>query len=208
MKRLLILLTLSIAFVLILCSCSDLGDEIDSGMEGLNDTLNEALKPVFKEDVKYTHEVGTDVGNICPTYNVDIFDKDGFTGKRVNVADTGKVTVINFWGVWCPYCVQEMPLFDQIATEYYDSVSFIAIHTNEHYTGDEGGLNYVSTNYPYSDITFALDTPNDDCYTALGGVGSWPYTLILDEDGIITYVKYGAFTEDELRTEIEKALKD
>ena len=43
---------------------------------------------------------------------------------------TGKITILNFWGVWCPYCLYEMPALDEIANDFSDKVTVIAVHSS------------------------------------------------------------------------------
>ena len=218
MKKVLIALSLAVT-ILALSSCTlDFSHEIDSGVEDLNSTIKDKAEDFIKEDEKHSSsnsdinldeiEVGTEVGERCPSYKVKKFDENGLSLKYVNPAELGKVTVINFWGTWCGYCVIELPYFDAAATEYKGDVSFVAIHTEDYF--DETAIDYVKANYKDSEIIFAKDTNDGDgldaCYTALGGTGYYPYTLILDENGIITYKAVGAISEATLIEEIEKAL--
>ena len=45
-------------------------------------------------------------------------------------------------------------------------------------------------------------------YPDLGGAGYYPRTLVLDTDGVITFVKDGALTKASLKAELDKALVD
>ena len=41
-----------------------------------------------------------------------------FTDKELSEEDLqGKVTVLHFWGTWCPYCLTEFPEFTKMAKE-------------------------------------------------------------------------------------------
>ena len=140
---------------------------------------------------------GNKVGDVC--YEADLIS---YSGESLSIADTrGKVTVINFWGTWCPYCVYELPAFDRIASEYPDIVSIIAIHSS----GDDEGKDFVDENYPDTKIIFANDpTDSDAYYLRLGGVGYYPMTYILDENGVIAYIQTGAMSYDTLKAQISK----
>ena len=218
MKRILIALSLAI-IIFALSSCTlDFSHEIDSGIENLNDTIKDKAEDFIKEDEKHSSsdsdidlegiEIGTEVGQRCPSFRVERFDENGLNLKYINPAETGKVTVVNFWGTWCGYCKIELPYFDSTATDYKGDVTFIAIHTTDYF--QETAIDYVKENYSDSEIIFAKDKNTtgglDDCYSALGGVGYYPYTLILDKNGIITYKATGAISEATLIEEIEKAL--
>ncbi len=131
-------------------------------------------------------EVGNKPGNLCFGYDLPIVTGSGVTEETVNPVKTGKVTVINFWGTWCGPCKAELPFFDQLAAEYEDSVTVIAVHS---FAQAAEGPKYISKNYAESKILFSQDYDKDTgYYTALGGSGTWPYTVILDENGIIVEI--------------------
>ena len=152
--------------------------------------------------------LGNQVGQLCYGYDLQIIDSTGITGETINPSKTQKVTVINFWGTWCTPCVNELPYFDRIATEYGDDVTVIAIHTDMvHQTA----FNYVKGHYPDSDIVFAKDYKDGDTegyYTTLGGRGTYPYTVVLRDDGVISSVFLSSLEYDELKAAVEKALNE
>lgn len=135
---------------------------------------------------------GNKIGDICFPFDLETFD-----GGTVNIMQTrGKITVINFWGEWCYYCLLEMPDFDKVATEYHEDVCIIAVHSTG---GLEKGLVYAEENYRDSKIIFSKDTTNEDSYySLLGGTQYYPRTVILDRDGKIVYAKDGAISYDVL----------
>lgn len=155
-----------------------------------------------------TPVTGNAVGNLCPGFELEIFDENGLSGEKLDPSKTGKVTVINFWGTWCTSCVAELPYFDEVATEYKDNVTVVAVHTVDSFNT---APNYVKNNYKDSDIVFVKDEDGDysDAYYALlGGAYGYPFTVILDENGVITYKMLGSVTKDSLVSEVEKALNN
>lgn len=150
---------------------------------------------------------GSEVGDMCYGYDLEIIDSTGITGNTVNPTRTGKITVINFWGTWCGPCVDELPYFHQIATEYKETVSVIAVHTN---MASDTAPEFIEKYYPISPIIFARDYLSNGLegyYTALGGRGAYPYTVILDESGIILSVFVQAVQYEDLQRVIEEHLK-
>lgn len=147
--------------------------------------------------------VGTEIGQICPSGAVNLIVGNTVSTETINPAATGKITVVNFWGVWCSACISEMPHFDQIATEYAETVNIVAIHSD---TMSYNAPGYVSLVYPESQIIFAVDNYNEGYYTTLGGDGYYPYTLILDENGVILYKQVGAMTYESLKSQLDAAL--
>ena len=159
---------------------------------------------------------GSEVGDMCPDYNVPLFDENGETGEYFNpAANPGKITVINFWGTWCGPCKEELPDFDRIATEYKNSVTVIAVHTTYKY---EEAAQYVMDNFKDSDMLFGVDSPYEDdesvdhFFTTLGGADSYPITIILDKEGVIIHTIMNTVHYDDdgdskgLKSLIEEAL--
>ncbi len=150
---------------------------------------------------------GNQVGDLCYGYELEIVPET--PGETVDPAAQGKVTVINFWGTWCTPCVNELPYFDQIAREYADSVTVIAIHSS---LSANTAADYVKNYYADSPILFAKDYALDETgltsgyYTSLGGRGTYPYTVILDENGIIQTIFVSSLTYDELKTAVDAVL--
>ena len=144
--------------------------------------------------------VGSEVGETCPTADIPLLNAEG----SFSVADNaGKVTVLNFWGTWCGPCVAELPHFDEIATEYADRVTVVAIHS---YAGKTLAPQFIETNYPESDILFGEDGEDEAYCLQLGGGQSWPMTVIVNADGVITAKQIGALSHDQLKALVEAAL--
>ena len=146
---------------------------------------------------------GNEVGTLCVNTELALY-----TGGETFSVDgnRGKVTVINFWGTWCGPCIAELPHFDQVARDYADTVTVVAVHSN--YRGSTAA-EWIAKNYPDTPILFAQD-PDDGAngvyYTALGGEGDFPMTFIVDADGVLTFVRRGSVTHDELVAAVEEAL--
>lgn len=143
---------------------------------------------------------GNAVGDLCYSGQLPVITGDGITDQTIDPAKTGKITVINFWGTWCTPCVNELPYFDRIATEYADSVSVIAVHTNMIQDTAPG---YIGTYYADSAITFAGDVENEGYYTLLGGRDTYPYTVILDADGVVQHIFVEALEYEDLKQAVE-----
>ena len=157
--------------------------------------------PVTEEHVGENQVVeGNQVGNLCYGAELSMVDGSGIKETTVNPIKTGKITIINFWGTWCTPCVNELPYFDRIASEY-DDVSVIAVHTNMIV---DTAPAYINDHYANSNITFACDLANEEYYSKLGGRGTYPYTVIIDEDGIITNVFLDALEYDDLKEAVEE----
>lgn len=152
---------------------------------------------------------GNEVGDLCYSYDLEIIDKSGIQEETIDPTRTGKITIINFWGTWCTPCINELPYFDQIAAEYADTVTVVAVHSS---LSSETAPDYIASYYPDSNIIFARDYAMDETgltsgyYTSLGGRGTYPYTVILDENGIITSVFVNSLEYEDLKEAVEAQL--
>jgi hypothetical protein len=69
---------------------------------------------------------------------------------------------------------------------------------------------YIAANYANSHIVFAKDLPTDGLdayYSLLGGLGGYPYTVVIDEEGIVLANISNALTYEDLQQIVENALK-
>ena len=144
------------------------------------------------------------VGDACPGMKLERIDAQGLTGETIDPAAPGKITLINFWGTWCGPCVEELPAFNRIAKVYSQQVQVIAVHT--HMIWDTAPA-FLAEYYPNSPILFAVDRMEDNqelYYGALGGRGTYPYTVLVDSQGIIRRI----FTEPLTYEDLQSALSD
>lgn len=151
---------------------------------------------------------GNQVGDLCYNADLEIVDATGILTETIDPTATGKITIVNFWGTWCTPCVNELPYFDQIASDYADSVTVIAIHTN---MISETAPAFIGSYYADSNIVFARDytaegSTVEQYYTALGGRGTYPYTVILDETGTVIAVFVEALEYEDLAEVVEAQL--
>lgn len=148
-------------------------------------------------------KTGNKEGNLCPTANLNLIGSD----EKINISNyRGKVVVINFWGTWCGPCKSELPHFSEVAEEMADDVVVIAVHTS--YYTDTNPLNYINENFENSKMFFAYDSAmgsTEMYYNLLGGDRSYPYTVVLDTDGVIKAKITGALSRDNLEALIELA---
>ena len=167
------------------------------------DSTDEDVLPPDNSENNVT--TGHEIGQKCPSYSLELVDGDG---EKVNIKDfEGKAVVINFWGTWCGPCKEELPHFDELATEYSDNVVFLIIHS---VSGNKNASAYISQNFSGSKMIFAYDLPltktKDMYFDLLGGSDYYPRTVVLDKNGIITFSYDGKLSYDALKAEIEGAL--
>ena len=158
-----------------------------------------------------TNTQGNEVGQLCYGEQLQIITKDGILEETTDPTQTGKVTVINFWGTWCTPCCAELPFFEQVADEYGDRISVFAVHS--YLLSEETAAAYIADNYADSSVNFLADyaldqTGTSGYYTTLGGRGTYPYTVVLDENGLISKIFVSSVTYDMLKAAVEEALNN
>ena len=162
-------------------------------MDGREDTPPASDDPV----------VGTTVGSICPNLTLDVLESDT---DFVLENERGRVTVLNFWYTTCGPCVEELPHFNEVASEYADRVSVIALHIN--IPGTEV-IYWIEDNHPEwleGEMLIAYD--NGATVQKLFGVQACPVTVVINGEGEITDVFMGSITRAELIAAVDKALSE
>jgi len=91
----------------------------------------------------------------------------------------GKPLVINSWAAWCPFCVDELPDFVELQSEFGDVVAVVAINRRESVESAGSFLSGISVST--EDLMFLYDR-KDSFYQKIGGF-SMPETLFVDADG-------------------------
>ncbi len=79
-------------------------------------------------------------------------DLDGNDVKLSKVYGKGKVVILNFWAIWCKYCIIEKPLLEDLYQKLQrkeNNVEILAVHTDPRYSkqdviefADEKGYNF------------------------------------------------------------------
>lgn len=124
---------------------------------------------------------------------------DGFAdGAPVALgAYRGRPLVVNFWATWCGPCVEEMPAFQEVATDLDEQVAFLGVDTRdapapaERFVADLG-------------ITYDLAADPEGTLGAGVGVFGLPTTLFVDPDGTIVHRATAPLDAEQLRA----ALRD
>ena len=148
--------------------------------------------------------VGNKVGDICINKDINLVGSD----EKFSVIDNkGKIVIINFWYTSCTPCVQELPHFDALYKKYSDSIEVIAIHEASIYnTNPQAVKDFIDSQFEGFTIKFGYDDLESQYYAMLGGKQAWPRTIIVDQDGFVSFVRQGSLTSEALEAEITKLL--
>jgi len=108
----------------------------------------------------------------------------------------GTPVVLNFWSISCYWCRQQLPYLEAVAQQSGGEIKVIAVNIVD---------NAASVQTFFGDyepaMIIALDKNMeafvDYCQKYNNPRRGTPFTLFVDSEGIVQYVKIGAFTNEE-----------
>ncbi len=122
---------------------------------------------------------GVDIGDIAPDFSGPTPDGDTVSLSDV-LAKNGKVTIVEFWASWCPYCRAEMPNVSNIYKKYHDKgLEIISVSIDQNKSEWVKGIEEFDMNWAHISNLMEWDDP----VAALYGVTSIPSNFLLNEDG-------------------------
>ena len=114
-----------------------------------------------------------------------VFNLKTLKGKQVSLTSLkGKVVAINFWGIWCGWCVKEMPEFQNLYEHYKDDPD-VAILTINNDRNPESVPPWMEK----KGYTFPVLL--DDGYVNKADIQGFPTTWFLNKEGQIAFLKRG-----------------
>ena len=116
----------------------------------------------------------------------------------------GKTVVVNFWATWCPPCVEEMPMFDDVYNEWKaKNVVFVGIATDQ-----AGKVQQFLKTSPVDYMILVGGQPGFELSRTLGNRhGGVPYTVILDPQGQPVARHVGLYPRKELETALSRTMR-
>jgi len=117
------------------------------------------------------------------------FTLPGLNEQEYELSDyKGKIVVLNFWGTYCPPCVEEMPLIQNYYEKYADkNVEILAINENDPLVSVKAFVRQYKLTFPV-----LLDK---DIVRREYGVLNYPTTIFINENGKIEVIFEGAMDE-------------
>lgn len=112
--------------------------------------------------------------------------------NKVNL-NTGKVTLLDFWEVWCGPCIKSLPEVEKIKQNYADKLQVIGIITQN----KEKVLAMIEK----KNITVLTLQGNKEVHRMFG-VNSYPRYFLIDDQGIVRK-EYSGFSEQIERDIVE-----
>ena len=132
--------------------------------------------PAAFADVPPVYPTRTDPAPDIPLQTID--------GARIDVrGKPGAVTLLNFWGTWCPTCQQEVPGLVRLDREYRArGVRVVGIAVAE-----DGGADGLRKWCRAHGVTYPQVLATQDVQSAYGHIQEVPVSVLIDRQGRIRY---------------------
>ncbi len=104
----------------------------------------------------------------------------------------GKYIVLNFWATWCPFCIDEMPEFQEVYEDYAaQGLEIIAVNRGE-------SLEKAKKFTDPLNLTYPLFLNRADDVAREYGIFGMPSTYFINPEGEIVAIKQGPMDAEEL----------
>jgi peroxiredoxin len=116
------------------------------------------------------------------------FRLTALNGQTVSLASLrGKVVMVHFWATWCPPCVEELPVLDQMYRSLFGSdLEVLAVSV------DEGGPEGVGAFIQRNRISLPVLRDPDHAVANSYGTFKFPETYLVDRQGVVRKKIIGA----------------
>jgi thiol-disulfide isomerase/thioredoxin len=166
----------SLGALLFVLACERRADSVPPAEADAPPPLPAALHGMVKKSC------GADEGLGVP---MKPFSLQTVDGEPVNEGSwQGRVLLVNFWATWCKPCLRELPEFEKLHRHYEShGLTLVAIAGDE----EPGPVKaYVDS----SDITAKFVMGTQD-YASQYGTSRYPFTLVVDADGVVRAAFFG-----------------
>lgn len=156
----------------------------NSGLQGFD-----AYYKTVRDKVREKTKVEIAASRIKEPKDLAPFNLKTIADGSMSSADfTGKVLVINFWGVWCSPCVKEMPELQELIHKYKTD-SDVAIITFD-FQDQLATVKKFMADKKYAFPVAMADSYLENQLKMTGGL-TYPTTFFVDKKGKISFVKTG-----------------
>jgi len=126
------------------------------------------------------------------------------SGSKASLADyRGRLVLLNFWGSWCAPCLREIPELIRVQRELEKIGGTIIGPAVDSGSGDDV-LRFAARH----GMTYPLWLATYDQAVGTYGAAGYPFTLLIDADGIVRKRYLGPQTYDVLMRDIRALQSD
>lgn len=134
------------------------------------------------------------------------FELPDLNGELRTMDDyAGQVVAVNFWASWCPPCIREMPMFQELQEDYEEyGFTFVGIAVDN----EEDAAEFTEKTGVTYPILFGLGDAMAAGDAMGNEQGTLPYTVLFNADGEKIETWAYELKRDDLEPLIREALKD
>ena len=171
-----------------LFSATVIGDCLDRAPEALNlldpSVKDGVMKPLIAVQMKVLEarrNLATAADRIYPGAEAPAFILPTPNGQTLSLRNAidGKYLLLDFWGSWCPNCIEGLPKMQQLYASYSDRLNILGIDCDETKEQWRGAL--VRYSMPWLHVI----NDGDVDVAALYGVTGYPTKILIGPDGRI-----------------------
>ena len=137
-------------------------------------------------------------------FSVETIDAPGSRDDVVSVPAPDQATFIDFFGTWCPPCVEQMPALADANERIGDTVRFMSVSTEA--VGRSVMAEEVVEWWETSDGDWLLGIDPTAELAEQYLAGGYPSAAAIDANGRVQWSESGVKTADELVAGIERAI--
>ncbi|MFB4162883.1 thiol-disulfide oxidoreductase ResA [Alteribacillus sp. JSM 102045] len=149
---------------------------------------------VFYTNFITGEESAIEEGDTAPNFILTTME-----GEQIELEDLrGQGVFLNFWGTYCPPCVDEMPYMDNQYQDFKErGVEILAVNVGESDLAIKRFVDRLGLTYPI------LKDKNKNVMDRYG-IGPLPSTYLIDENGEVQRILTGAMTEEDIKGYMEE----
>lgn len=180
--------------------------ETDSDLDSIRGTPEFAkLMEKFREN--QTSGILTEMASFKSfPFDFKITDVDG---KTVSKADLkGKVSIVDFWGTWCPPCRDEIPHFVELLDQYRDQGLAIVGLNYENGDTDEKTVKLIRDSMKEYKMNYPCGLVDEQTMNMVPDFNAFPTTLFLDRAGNVRFKMVGLADKAQLEAVVKALLNE
>ncbi len=149
---------------------------------------------IVQEESEEGIATGLEVGDMAPDFQLQTL-----SGEEARLSDyRGSRVMINFWATWCPPCRAEMPDMEK----FYQDKDVVILAIN--LVDTENSLQNVKDFSEEYNLTFPILLDTDMEVSTLYAVRPLPTSYMIDSNGRISNIAFGALNYDLMIQEYER----
>lgn len=134
-----------------------------------------------------------DIGEEAPDFKLESLDREVYRLEELR----GKPVLLNFFGVNCPYCIEGMPDLNRLYQENKDSAAVLLIN---------GGEPREAVERIRDEHSLKMPVLMDMGFVSRDYMAQYvPYTVVIDGEGLISAIKVGPMSYEEMQTQLDMA---